>query len=315
MGRRAAERGGKEEAMTDQRLDRIGRLAALARGLEREGGYNGAKLARAALERELVLYADAALPLGGEALAEAVERVCDDLASDYPQAFLASLVAAGAAARKGTTLSLDQAPPVRTCRVCGELLLGVDVPASCPTCESPALSFREHLPIWFLEPAEPGMVLAALATGPGRIAAALQGDDDEALALPPASGEWSVREALEHLLYAEQLMAERVVRLLTEDGPDLVPRAVWSETPASDEGTTRTGESARRLFERYRELRHGTVERLRGLDEAAWGRAGHHPEWGRVTVLSQAGYFCRHEASHLAQVAAAAQGRVPGHRP
>ena len=31
---------------TDPRLERIGRLAALARGLEMEGGYNGAKWTR-----------------------------------------------------------------------------------------------------------------------------------------------------------------------------------------------------------------------------------------------------------------------------
>ena len=35
----------------DPRLERIGRLLALARGLEMEGGYNVAKLIRAALER------------------------------------------------------------------------------------------------------------------------------------------------------------------------------------------------------------------------------------------------------------------------
>ena len=35
----------------DARLERIGRYAAVARGLEREGAYNAAKLLRAALQR------------------------------------------------------------------------------------------------------------------------------------------------------------------------------------------------------------------------------------------------------------------------
>ncbi len=39
---------------TDPRLERIERLAALARGLEMEGGYSGARLVRAALERKLL---------------------------------------------------------------------------------------------------------------------------------------------------------------------------------------------------------------------------------------------------------------------
>jgi hypothetical protein len=295
----------------DHRLDRIGRLAAVARGLEREGGYNGAKLVRAALDRELTRYAEAEAPGGSDVLGDALARLGDELAAEYPAVFLAALKAAEAAARAGSTLPLDQAPPARTCRVCGELFLG-DVPGACPTCESPALSFREHLPVWYLEPAEPGTVLAALAAGPSRIGRALDGPGDEALARPPAPGEWSVRDALEHLLFAEQLMTERVERLLTEDEPDLVSRAVWSETPPSDEGSVRSGEPASVLFARYRELRHATVERLRGLDEGGWGRSGSHPEWGHVTVLSQAGYFARHEASHLAQVVAASQGRVAG---
>jgi len=50
--------------MSDARLERIGRLAAVARGLEREGAYNGAKLVRAALERELIRYAEAEAPTG-----------------------------------------------------------------------------------------------------------------------------------------------------------------------------------------------------------------------------------------------------------
>jgi hypothetical protein len=299
--------------MTDARLERIGRLAAVARGLEREGGYNGAKLVRAALERELVRYAEAEAPAGRQGLGDAVGELRRDLSRELPEPFIAGLSAVEAAARGGSTLPLDQAPPARTCRVCGELFLG-DVPSACPTCESPALSFREHLPVWYLEPAEPGTILAALATGPGRIADALSGHDDGALAVPPAPGEWSVRESLEHLLFAEQLMDERVERLLTEEDPDLVPRAVWSETPPSDEGSTHTGEPAWALFERYRDLRHRTVGRLQDLDEAQWGRAGYHPEWGHVTILSQAGYFARHEASHLAQIVSAAQGRLPGHR-
>lgn len=298
--------------MGEWRLERIGRLAAIARGLEREGGYNGAKLVRAALERELVRHAEAHAPTGGAALGDAVGAMRRELGADYPEAFLYSLESAERAAREGSTLSLEQAPPVRTCRVCGEIFLGAGVPTECSVCGSPALSFREHLPIWYLDHAEPGTILAALATGPGRIAAAIGGIDDEALARPPAAGEWSVREGLEHLLFAEQLMAERVERLLTEDDPDLAARAVWSETPPSDEGSVRTGEPASALFGHYRALRHATVDRLSGLDDAAWGRGGRHAEWGHVTILSQAGYFARHEASHLAQVTAAAQGRVPG---
>ena len=112
--------------MTDLRLARVGRLASLARGLEREGGYNGAKLVRAALEREIVRYAEAEAPSGRAALADAVEGLRRELAGEYPTAYRAGLDAAAAAARDGRTLPLDEAPATRTCRVCGELFIDDD---------------------------------------------------------------------------------------------------------------------------------------------------------------------------------------------
>jgi hypothetical protein len=299
----------------DTTLERIGRLAAIARGLEREGGYNGAKLVRAALDRELVRYAERAAPVGAVAAGDALEALARELAADgYPPAYTDHLSGALTALRGEGTIRLSDAPPIRTCRVCGELFLGDDVPVTCPTCEAPALSFREQLPVWYLEHAEPGTILAELATGPRRVARALADRSDADLDRPPAPGEWSARETLEHLVFAEGLLAARVPRLLHEADPDLVAWVVVSGAPQTDEGTAATGQPASVLFEQYRTKREATVGLLRELDEAGWGRAGHHPEWGRVTVLSQAAYFARHEASHLAQLVAAAEGRLPGAR-
>ncbi len=42
--------------------------------------------------------------------------------------------------------------------------------------------------MWYLEPSEPGTILAALAAGPGHVAEAVVGHDDEALDLAPAAG-------------------------------------------------------------------------------------------------------------------------------
>jgi hypothetical protein len=69
----------------DERLVRIGRLAAVAQGLEREGAHNGAKLLRAALESELVRYTAAEAPSGGEAAAAALDELVADLAGSLPQ--------------------------------------------------------------------------------------------------------------------------------------------------------------------------------------------------------------------------------------
>ncbi len=295
----------------DDRLARIGRLAAVARGMEREGAYNGAKLVRAALQAELVRYAEATAPSGSTATADALVGMLAVDGATLPAGLASLLGGIEELVRAGSTVPLAVAPRAHVCRFCGEVFLGEEVPGACPSCEAPALSYHEELPVWYLEHAETGTVLAALAAGPRHITDALAGRSDDALARRPSPGEWSARETLEHLLFAEQLLVERVERLLTEDGPDLAARAVWSETPVSDEGTAATGDPASVLAARLRELRSSTVARLADLPEGTWSRAGRHPEWGRVTVLSQAGYFARHEASHMAQLVAAADGRVP----
>jgi uncharacterized damage-inducible protein DinB len=296
----------------DDRLDRIGRLAEAARGLEREGAYNGAKLVRAVLESELIRYAEAEAPTGAEHVAAAVETLVADLGPQMPPGLAPIIVGLAEDVRAGRTIPLADAPRCHVCRTCGAVLLGEDVPLACPECEAPTLSYREILPVWYLEPADRGAILAALGAGQRHRTEAIAGRDDDALARPPARGEWSARETLEHLLYAEELFATRIERLLAEDEPDLAARAVWAETTASDEGSAATGARASEVAARIHALRSATLERLDDLPEAAWGRGGMHPEWGRVTVLSQAAYFARHESSHLPQLAAAAAGRLPG---
>lgn len=298
----------------DHRLERIGRLAAVARGLEREGAYNGAKLARLALERELIVYAEGEAPSGGEGVAAAVEALVAADGPSLPGDLATRLAGAAATVRAGSTILLVDAPRARICRYCGEPFLGEEVPLVCPTCEAPAFSYHEELPVWFLEPAERTTLLAALAASARQVADVLAPRSDEALGRAPAAGEWSARQTLEHLLFAEELFATRIERLLGEENPDLAARAVWSETPASDEGTADLGLPASALAIRWIELRTAAVDRLAALDDAAWARAGMHPEWGRVTVLSQTGYFTRHTTSHMAQLVAAAAGRLPGHR-
>jgi uncharacterized damage-inducible protein DinB len=296
----------------DERVTRIGRLAAVSQGLEREGAYNGAKLLRAQMEAELVRYAAVEATSGSEATAAALEALIAEIGGDMSPAVVALLPTIADHVRAGRTIPLTDAPRTRVCRTCGEIFLGEDLPAVCPVCEAPPLSYREMLPIWYLEPGTGEELLAGLKAGRAQVLAATEGRSDEALATQPAPGEWSVRQTLEHLLFAEGLFAERIGRLLDEDEPNLAARAVWAETPASDEGTASTELTASQLAQLVAELRAATIARLAALPEAAWRRRGMHPEWGTVTVSSQTSYFGRHMASHMAQLTAAAEGRLPG---
>jgi hypothetical protein len=291
----------------------LGELAVLARGLEAGGIYNGAKLVRALIDRELA-RATIDAPTDGATVGAGVACLADALAAaGEDPALVAALRAAADAAAANTTLPLAAAPATWSCRVCGRISLGI-APDWCPACEAPAAQARFQVPVWYLEPITPKEAIAGLEAGLAALETILEGRPDDALDRSPRLGAWSVREALQHLVAAEGLLATRVPRLLEEDGPDLVAAAAWV-LPPSDEATAATDETASALLARLRALRHGTLARLRPLDDAAWRRSGRHPEWGEVTVASQAGYFARHLWSHLAQVRAAVDGRVPGEPP
>jgi hypothetical protein len=288
----------------------IEKLARLARGLEAGGIYNGAKLVRAIADREMA-RASFEVPTAGADVANEVSRLADDLASaGEDPALVAALRAAGRAATDESTLSLADAPRTWTCRICGRISLGA-VPAWCPVCEAPAAQAREQVPVWYLEPTTPAEALAGLADGLAALGAIVAACPPEAIDRPPRAGAWSIRETLQHLVAAEELLATRVPRLLDEESPQLVATAAWV-LPASDEATAASDLPAGELLDRLRSMRALTLARLRTIPDDAWSRPGEHPEWGTVTVLSQAGYFARHLWSHLAQARAAAEGRVPG---
>ncbi|MBU6315344.1 MAG: DinB family protein [Acidobacteria bacterium] len=295
----------------DDRLERIGRLAAVSQGLEREGAYNGAKLLRALMESELVRHAAVAAPSGMANAGAALDELLVGMADHIPPEVAAFLPAIADHVRAGRTIPLDDAPPAHVCRACGRVFVG-DLPKRCPVCEAPPLSYKEMLPIWYLEPVPPNVLLEELEASRLQVLAAVESGDDRALAVQPAPGEWSVRQALEHMLFAEGLFAERIARLIEEDEPNLASRAVWAETPTSDEGSADTDLTASQLAAEISGLRSATIARLSSLSSDGWQRRGWHPEWGGVTVQTQASYFGRHMASHMAQLAAAAEGRLAG---
>jgi succinate dehydrogenase flavin-adding protein (antitoxin of CptAB toxin-antitoxin module) len=297
----------------DGGLERIGELAVLARAVELIGAYNGGKLLRAALDRELVRWAvdhrpsDAAV----EARLVGLARALRD--AGHPTALADAIESMAPTVRARGVVTLADAPPAHVCRLCGELFLG-EPPAACPTCEAPRLTLREHLPTWFLEPMATEAVVEALASAPVILRQALEPLAEDRLDTAPRAGEWSARQTLEHIVGVEELFAARIGRLLDEDDPDLVAWVPSSGEPPSDEATPTTGADTATLLGRYLELRERMVARLRSLAPAQWRRSGRHPEWGTISVAAQAAYFARHEASHLAQLVAATEGRVPGER-
>jgi len=86
-----------------------------------------------------------------------------------------------------------------------------------------------------------------------------------------------------------------VDKIHTQDMASLEGVAAWavgaSEVLAAGE-----------ILARYRGSRHATVDRLASIPGQDWWRLARHSESGVVSLLQQASYFARHDASHLSQI-------------
>jgi uncharacterized damage-inducible protein DinB len=270
------------------------RLARAAASLEAGGLYGGGKLLRGAAFALTTRDAYAAGPLIGPDLLAELDALREALrAAGMPDAFFDALTAARAAQADGRELTLAEAPALFVCRTCGTLVLEA-APDRCPTCGERAITFREFTPTYFLDPLPVPLLLHTLESAEGELRALVAGLSDAQMNHPPLPTEWSVRDVLSHLLFTEQLLAERVRLLLTEDDPDLAGAAVW--TYSADP------RPAGELLDAYAEIRGRTLAALRALPAEAWERSGRHSEFGRVTVRQQASYFAKHERHHFPQI-------------
>jgi hypothetical protein len=110
-------------------------------------------------------------------------------------------------------------------------------------------------------------------------------------------GPWPMREIVAHLLGAERLAVGRAVRILEEDDSELAS-VNWTETVADEPAGVAD------LVAQVREQRERTLIRFSALTPEQWQRAGHHPEWGRLTVHRLLSQLARHERGHLAELEA-----------
>jgi hypothetical protein len=272
------------------------RLVHAARALEAGGIYNAAKVLRAlAVSQEIRASILAGEPVASEERDREIQGLISALrAEGIDEAILRIVDHGRIAALENRTIRIDEIPPVFVCRTCGQVALR-QPPPRCDVCGARPLSWREILPIYFLEPLQPPAALEALAATGEDVEASVRGLTEEEMAQAPSPGEWAVRDVLSHLLTAQGLLAGRVEKILAEDMPSLEGVAAWAL--GSQEGLP-----AGDMLARYRESRRATVDRLASISLQDWWRAARHSEWGEVTLLQQASYFARHDASHVPQI-------------
>jgi hypothetical protein len=122
---------------------------------------------------------------------------------------------------------------------------------------------------------------------------------DDELARRARGGDegWSVVEVLCHLRDAEERTIERVEAMRDLDEPDIAPYdqdALAIERNYAEQGL----QPALAAFLGHRER---LVAILRALPVAAWDRAGHHAEAGRITIENLALHMASHDVQHLGQ--------------
>ena len=274
---------------------RILRLLALERGLQDEGQGNAARLFRAAALGE-ALRATRVHPRLRRGLEQAATEIVAELRAVGREELAALMDRALATVSSGGWPTLAQIAPTFVCRDCGEVMLG-GPPPTCPVCRARRLTFHEIGPFYW-ELLDVDHVLPALAAGVAEVEGICAGITEA----QARRGPWPMREIVAHLLGAERLMVGRAVRVLEEDDPELASVS-WTDTVADDQA------SMADLVARLRDQRQQTLTRFGSLAPGQWRRAGHHPEWGRLTFHRLLSQLARHERGHLAELEARREGQ------
>ncbi len=133
---------------------------------------------------------------------------------------------------------------------------------------------------------------------PARLRERVSGLTDAQLTTHFQADEWTVAQNVHHLADSHMNSFIRIRLILTEERPTLKPydQDLWATLP--DSGTTALEESLSILDGLHRRW----VRLFESLDEAAWRRAGLHPENGEVTIEDMLRIYAAHGQGHIDQI-------------
>lgn len=144
-------------------------------------------------------------------------------------------------------------------------------------------------------------ILAMLAAGPARIAAATAGLKPAPLQAPPAPDEWSANDVLAHLRSCADVWGNCIETILKQDEPTI--RAVNPRTWIQS-----TGYLAQKFepsLQAFTAQRTALLKRLDPLSIESWSRKATVTGAGKPlvrTVLTYAESIAIHERPHLKQI-------------
>ena len=135
---------------------------------------------------------------------------------------------------------------------------------------------------------------AVLSATPARWASLAQTIPGELLALPPAAGEWSVLECLQHLLDMEPIFQFRIKALLAG-------RDIPAYDPDSEGTKPEAGRTAAEMAADFARLRAASLAALALLTADDLGRRSVHQELGQVTLGELVHEWAAHDLNHTVQ--------------
>ena len=138
----------------------------------------------------------------------------------------------------------------------------------------------------------------ALAAIPDRVEALLAGHSNADLREAPANDEWSATRILQHMTFYARENHHNLFRMVWETDPLM---SQWVEEEYIDrEGWDLLDGAA--LLQALTGALAETVELLKDLPDASWGRAGLHQRAGRRSIRQQVKRAAEHHDGHLEQV-------------
>jgi hypothetical protein len=108
-------------------------------------------------------------------------------------------------------------------------------------------------------------------------------------------GRWSAHQNLAHIARHQDVLLERLERILAEDRPRLARYRAEDDEAWPAWSALGTHEVLERLHGGRRQL----LTRLAGLSDASLARTAQHPVFGLMSVPDWLEFFLLHEAHHL----------------
>ncbi len=137
-----------------------------------------------------------------------------------------------------------------------------------------------------------------MATVPDRVEAALSGHDTSDINAAPAEGEWPAARVLQHMAFYAAQSGHNLRRMAWQEAPTI---AVWDEDETiAEHGWARLGGSA--LVDALTGQLTPSVELLKDLPDAWWGRPGVHPRRGLFSIRQFVRNQNRHFDQHVEQL-------------